>query len=335
MGKNNINANKVLNNLFKNDLMAKMYYIIYPYNYTKGLYKIKIYKSKPLKSNNALKSKRTENNKRTETANSKLFHNSKSFEIIDLNSKSKSPTMNDIDLKNKNLEKVNEENSSESLICNTNESFNINNANNESNNINNYDNDNNDNNKTNNDNNTNINVNTNNNTDIDINTNISNDVNTDTNTNTNIYTSTNNEETNITTNNNTNKNTDINTDVNINTDTNNDNNADTNTNINQELADGNINGDNHKQSTSTINNIDEVLISRKNSFIVNDNQRKAVNQQSQTNSPLITFRPVIIDYNNKPIKKQTQIQNKDSQGVYIPKNDKPKHVIYFLFSFFN
>ncbi|OUM61553.1 hypothetical protein PIROE2DRAFT_12418, partial [Piromyces sp. E2] len=120
MGKNDINAPKVLHNLYQNGLTAKIYYIIYPYNYTKGLFKIKIYKTKSVKSSNTLKRKlknETLTVKKQENEKSRTFHNSKSYEVIDSNSKSRNLTV-DYDQKIKNLEKVYEETSNESLNSN-------------------------------------------------------------------------------------------------------------------------------------------------------------------------------------------------------------------------
>jgi len=114
MGKNNINANKILNNLYKNDIVAKMYYIIYPYDYTKGLYKIKIFKAKPSKLVNAIRMK---NLKKTDVEKTRVFHNSKSVDFSELNNtKFRNSTMNDFEIKSKNLQKVEEENSNEFLV---------------------------------------------------------------------------------------------------------------------------------------------------------------------------------------------------------------------------
>jgi len=109
MGKNNINAYKVLNNLYKNDIIAKMYYIIYPYDYTKGLYKINIIKARPSKLINAIKMK---NRKKSEVEKSKVLSNSKSFDIFETSNKY---NKNDFENKTKNLKKVNEEEIDESI----------------------------------------------------------------------------------------------------------------------------------------------------------------------------------------------------------------------------
>jgi len=246
MGKNDINANKVLNNLYNHDLTAKIYYVIYPYNYTKGLFKIKIYKAKPLKLTNTLKKimtvSSTNTMKKPENEKSRIFHNSKSYEIIDLNSKNKNQTVEN-ELKSKNLEKVNEEHSNDSITSN-NEPSNSNSS--------------------------------------SVNNNINN--------------------------------------------SNNNNNSG-----NQELLDTtNNNTDNPKPlnnnlgNTVSQSNIDEMFQSRKNSILTfnsNDTQKKTA-QQTQTNPVKVVFRPVLIE--NKQSKKP--ISTKDSQGVYIPKTDKPKHV---------
>ncbi|ORY75873.1 hypothetical protein LY90DRAFT_501983 [Neocallimastix californiae] len=55
-------------------------------------------------------------------------------------------------------------------------------------------------------------------------------------------------------------------------------------------------------------------------FETNSSRKSIPNQPTK-----ITFHPVLIE--NKVNKRQSLIANKDSQGVYIPKSDKPKRTI--------
>eukprot|EP00833_Pecoramyces_ruminatium_P018463 jgi/Orpsp1_1/1192495/evm.model.d7180000093771.1 len=164
-------------------------------------------------------------NKKPEGEKSKVFHNSRSYDIIDLNNKSKSSTINEIEIRSKNLQKVNEENSNESIS-----------SNNDQNNI---------------------------------------------------------QET-------------------------------------TELMNNNSNQNNDNQKTSINNNLsqynfDEIDYNRKNSYVSYSGSIDSSRKSIQQNKDKITFHPVLIE--NKAVKKHSLIANKDSQGVYIPKTDKPKQTI--------